>query len=1008
MKTRISKILGVGLTIAMLASLMVAAVPASAGTLSWGAEKDPTDQIENIVVPNTNIIDIEASGDIVFAATDSTALPLYKSTDGGATWSSLVNTTSFPTGVSVKAIAIAPDDSDVVAIVTSSNTIEFSTNGGSSWTDLGTPGSMTAVNCVAISPGTTRDLAAGGTIAGPLASLYTIKLTMAETWTERYNGGTGIATTMTSINAVEFSPNYSTDKAVAVVSGNTTAAALEVWRNETGDQEWNGDIDYMPSDWDNGVQLYGPLSTSGSALTGGVLAAELVLPSSFLANDEGERLAYAGVAGGTGGGVIRATDTVVKDFQTWSGGDEGKIGSIAYNEAGKLVAGSYTENKVYQFLSPTDTTPKASRTNSLKQPGGASMTVVTYAGDSVLTGTSGTNSCVSMSSDDGYSFNDIGLIDTTLTAIDDVAVNADGSKIYLTTNDGTNTSVWLKASNWKRIMNIASATGVIIRLAPEDDAVVYLADQGTQNVWVSMNSGMETWKSVPCYKVSSSTGLKDMAVESAEVVYVLDTAAGSGVSKSTNSGASWGNTAEPTKSITGNMLVIAPNGDIIYGGTGGYVAYSTDGGSTFTRTGQIGSGNVWVQPDDDYADNGIVYVGYGTSVKRTTLSDTATGSGRGYDAADSNDTVTGMAQMGEVTYVLTSNGTDSRLYRSLKLETAGSTDLAEWSYVTASGETYNNTPQALKLSEADGVIKLWAVDTTSPDLESMTDPIATMGPTLNAPGNEVTVDVNSGTGRAYDITFIVERYSNSNVDELQLQIATDDTFNAIIYNTTFTGVSTDTVAWVIGPTGQSGLVAEFLPGETYYWRVRTGATGPMYSPWSESRSFTVGALDTFMVGSPAAGANDVVLTPTLTWSEYPDAIGYEVMLSEDPSFTIIEWSYNVDNPFYKVDEALKYSTTYYWRARGVTGEPYLVGSTWVTPAGPWVTGVFTTMGEPADAPEPTVVVEHDPAPAPEVVTVEVPAPAPVIPTYILWVIVVIGAILVIALIVLIVRTRRVA
>ena len=131
--------------------------------------------------------------------------------------------------------------------------------------------------------------------------------------------------------------------------------------------------------------------------------------------------------------------------------------------------------------------------------------------------------------------------------------------------------------------------------------------------------------------------------------------------------------------------------------------------------------------------------------------------------------------------------------------------------------------------------------------------------------------------------------------------------------------------------------------------------------------------------------------------------------SEDPTFTIIEWSYNVDQAFYKVDEPLRYDTTYYWRVRGVLAEPYQVGRSWVTPATPWATGIFTTEAEPVEEAE-AIVIEP---PKPEVnveipptkVTVEPAAPA--IPTYMLWVIVAVGAVLIIALIVLIVRTRRV-
>jgi len=166
-------------------------------------------------------------------------------------------------------------------------------------------------------------------------------------------------------------------------------------------------------------------------------------------------------------------------------------------------------------------------------------------------------------------------------------------------------------------------------------------------------------------------------------------------------------------------------------------------------------------------------------------------------------------------------------------------------------------------------------------------------------------------------------------------------------------------------------------------------------------------------GSPTIGSYDVPVEPMFTWGKIDEdgirAIRYEIALSEDPTFTIIEWSYNVDGTFYKVDEPLRYDTTYYWRVRGVLGEPYQEGGQWLTPATPWTTGIFTTASEPLPPPDPIVVQPTKPE-----VNVEIPPtkitiePAEqAIPNYMLWIIVAVGAILVIALIVLIVRTRRV-
>jgi len=160
---------------------------------------------------------------------------------------------------------------------------------------------------------------------------------------------------------------------------------------------------------------------------------------------------------------------------------------------------------------------------------------------------------------------------------------------------------------------------------------------------------------------------------------------------------------------------------------------------------------------------------------------------------------------------------------------------------------------------------------------------------------------------------------------------------------------------------------------------------------------------------PTIGAYDISIEPMFTWGAVVGAIRYEIALSEDPTFTIIEWSYNVDDPFYKVDEALRYDTTYYWRVRGVLGEPYQQAMTWITPSTPWVTGIFTTESEPVEVGTAVVVESTKPEVNVEIpptkITVEPAAPA--IPTYMLWVIVAVGAVLIIALIVLIVRTRRV-
>jgi hypothetical protein len=693
---------------------------------------------------------------------------------------------------------------------------------------------------------------------------------MGKDWEDRMVGGTnlGFAAGQTTVQAVKFSPNFTIDKAIAVVSGDGTSATFQIFRHEAGDYDWNGQIDYLSvADWGTGIALY--------TLTAAPTSADIAMPSTYLANDEGERVAFASVAvtGAAGeGGITRLTDTNTADLDQWNDNAPGGIGSMAYHEDIGLFGGDNDNNQVYRWLTPlSGTSPNAERVNALKQPGGVNMTVVALSGDNVVAGTTGDESAVALSTNVGYSFNDVGLIDTTLSALCDVAVNADGSKVYLTTNDQTDgtgtydTSVWLKSSSWKRIFSSIDFTTdanacFLVRIAPEDDAAVYISSKATKNIWVSKDSGMEKWKSVDCYRV---TAVQDMAVESGDVVYALDTATGQGVSKTTNAGASWGSTKEPTKTFTGHMLTLAPNGDILLGGSTGYVAFSKDGGATFERTKLVQTGwagNVQVVADDDYADNNIIYAGVDDDMARGKADTTSSWSDRG--DVDGTHVIKGMAQIGDATYVLSDNGSESRLYMSLKMETADTAALASWSYTTATGEVYSNTPQALKLSVSDSKSKLWAIDTASPDLESYTDVTTLAGPTMVSPADGTTVAVNLGSGRAYDITFIFERYSDSDIKDVKLQVATDAAFNAIVFSSDYSGITTDTIAKVIGPYGNDGT-AEFLPGTTYYWRVRT--TSPLYSPWSEARSFTVESMEVAppveVIVPPAPPTPEIVVEP---------------------------------------------------------------------------------------------------------------------------------------------------
>jgi hypothetical protein len=160
--------------------------------------------------------------------------------------------------------------------------------------------------------------------------------------------------------------------------------------------------------------------------------------------------------------------------------------------------------------------------------------------------------------------------------------------------------------------------------------------------------------------------------------------------------------------------------------------------------------------------------------------------------------------------------------------------------------------------------------------------------------------------------------------------------------------------------------------------------------------------------TPVFGDDSAPLKPTFTWTASEGATSYEFVLAEeigqDNLFAIIDYSATCPSHGHVARETLKYNTVYNWRVRAVSD----IG------AGAWTTAFFTTMVEPEpEAPpvEPVKIIQQAPAATPEIILQIPPAEVQqvqVIPDVLLWVVVAVGAILIIAVIALIVRTRRVA
>jgi hypothetical protein len=184
------------------------------------------------------------------------------------------------------------------------------------------------------------------------------------------------------------------------------------------------------------------------------------------------------------------------------------------------------------------------------------------------------------------------------------------------------------------------------------------------------------------------------------------------------------------------------------------------------------------------------------------------------------------------------------------------------------------------------------------------------------------------------------------------------------------------------------IVEGLAPGTEHFWRVRVAMGAPYLSKWSELCSFTTALGQIPYLCSPVCGAENVILNTNFSWDEVPGAASYElqiVVAGEDGTadFTGAETLTTDVNALASIP-GLEYSTTYYWRVRAITGSV----------PGAWAVCIFTTMGEP-----------EEPVPPADLV-VNIPEDEVITPTW-MWVLIGIGAALTIAVVILIVTTRRV-
>ncbi len=933
-------------------SLFLPAKPVSAGVAAWSAETIPS-TLNNVLGPagageNLDVCDfaIADDGTTIYAVPGNSISEkvLYKSIDAGISW------TAFSVDIKADLVAVAPDNRNMVAIASSTTPEVYLTlDGGTNWDTLGTPQGGTtiadAIYDIAISAArqSVHYIAAAGKEASNAANVwYFGSGLVVPSWQDTrtlpgYESGN-------EVTAVEFSPSFSLDAAMLAISGNYSVG-IHLQIMDVIAKKWNDSASYFN---------YPCTVVANSGITG-LSSASLALDPNYDATDDDTRKVFIGltVEGNASAratsGIYRFVDTTEKQLQT-----NINIHSVAFSGY-YLVAGSYDSTTVYRSTNPSSTSPTVLTSTTTKGPGGDNKVIVDWLGSNVMAGTSGDESAFAVSIDKGKTFNDISLIDTAITYARDVAVSSNAGKVYFVTDDGSDLSLWCKTTRWQRVFSKQDAIDFIVRIAPDNANYVYLARKDTTTVYFNSNAGNSQWFSRDC-----DISIQDLAVESQSVAYALNNVGS--VVKTTNTGTTWGSVVVST--LNRGATIVSVSTDIIMvGSQDGYVAYSTDGNVSWTKIAQIienGADNVQIVADQYYSSNHIIYAAsdtpgqnikkwqIGTSTEWTDIfKDTL--SGGVYGLVIDNNTLYALEYP--------SSG-QSTLW--LYISPTNATDIStSWSYSSTNYITdiddgtvhLDATPRALKASSA----KLWAVKTNGTNkLYSFSDTAIDIN--LRTPASGLTVHVNTSTGIAKDTSFSWNRPLETT--EYELEIALDEDFYISVAKIIVPSINP--VASVIVGPGQSGdNMVNFMPGATYYWRIRT--TQPIYSKYSVSEYFFVEpAIATVPdVLTPANGSSNTGRKPSFSWAPVSGTTEYQFMLSDNYTMNQPLIDVITGTTGFTLTQELEYGTTYFWRVRAINP----VATDWSQLAN------FTVQKEPSE-PVPEVTVK----PLPPTV-IELPAPS---------------------------------
>jgi len=761
----LSGLLGVFLLLSFFPLVDSQPISANPDRLEWSVVDTPSEE-GNVVVSPSEINAFVAGQNDTFYAIDIPHSRVYKSTDGGVTWEDDLNGTLEDEGATLPAwdIAVAPDDPDLVAVVTDDRTaVYLSDDGGDSWEDSGVPDlGGTLISDIAISPeyDATYDVAIGTRMpdGNTTGDIWVITLFELGGWKAQELQIDPDATgTGADVSTVRFSPSYEEDKAILAIasSANDIAPALQ---DRTFLCTGERNTETKETTWTTFIEIIDPSESSlgDSPDEDEIIFSDLALPSQNYREDK-NWIAYASYYSNSTTECDDAYRIEEDGKQAYrldvNGGNEVGIASIDYQGgtllAGEVLAKESSPNALIHICSnPTECFLKWEEPT--KPPtGGASSE--NHANAQVVWLTSGVLYCVtstnnvtnatewtdtnvsaghpwhgasldesalSKSEDSGDTWNQLSLIDTEMTFLCDYAFFANNTILYLASiNEDSPSfdSIWRTektgtealTETWQRVLCLDGEDNIILRPTPEweEEEQIYFAVPDTDNVKYSENEG-QSWE-----KVWECPDVTDLAVVSDELLYILDDDVLNRYSwNETLWGGSWEWEYDIDTGLDSGSAVLAYGEDYVFVSENGdkdRIAYSSDSGETFNLTESLPElSEIQLAVDEEFNSNKFIYAASDDSssdIYRWAIG--ASTSWKGLNTPSKG--FCGLAQIDEVLYGAYAYIDGVARTLAPHLETIRVTD---WDYIYTGltpGVTFKS--RSLKASSNEGV-DLWAID----------------------------------------------------------------------------------------------------------------------------------------------------------------------------------------------------------------------------------------------------------------------------------------------------------